>query len=142
MDKFVSTLLKSGLLDDISLRDARRAVDVQTAGDANLEQLCSHLASNELLTQWQCDKLRLGRCRGFFIDNFKLMQPVGEVDCCTTYMAEDANSGMRIGLRITWPGDGVGSIEYELVDLTSSPDTGERMTQPAADRWRASVGAA
>ena len=118
-DKFVVTLLKSGLLDKLCVLDARRAVKAKTESSTELENLCSHLVSNGLITQWQCDKLRVGKHRGFFVDEYKIVDHIGKDYVSTTYMAVNIKSGERIGLRFTWFGGGGRPMEYDLVDLES-----------------------
>ena len=38
----------------------------------DLAQLCEHLIAKGALTQWQCENLRAGKYKGFFVGEFKL----------------------------------------------------------------------
>jgi hypothetical protein len=115
--EFLALLLRSGLLDEIGIREASRGVDAQSGGESDLNKMCSHLVANGSITLWQCDKLRSGRHKGFFLDNYKLIDHVCKDDISSTYLAVSVDSVQRVGLRLTFPGGRGKSIKYDVVDL-------------------------
>jgi hypothetical protein len=68
VDKFLALVVESRLIDQDNLRAA--CADFTTAQSAcALDELCSHLTSKQILTEWQCKKLRQGKWKGFLIDD-------------------------------------------------------------------------
>ncbi len=82
----------------------------------SLEELCTHLVQSGVITQWQCDKLKAGRHRGFFFDKFVLQDQLRKDDVSTTYLAIDLETDEKVGLRVIFPFDG-GSFTAEIVQL-------------------------
>ena len=97
-DKFLELVLRSGLLDKAEIRRACRDIDSNS-----LEELCSHFVRSGLITEWQCNKLKAGRHRGFFFLNYVLQEQVRRDDASTTYLAVDLETNQKVGVRIPSP---------------------------------------
>ncbi len=100
-DKFQELLLRSGLIDEVEIGEVRKAHRTKWRGIGNLEEVCSHLVANGSLTQWQVDKLRNGKFRGFFWDNYKIIDHLGVGNLSTAFLAEDTDTGTRVILCVT-----------------------------------------
>jgi len=121
-DEFLALVVRSGLATEASLREvcaefAAESAD-ESADESELDKLCMQLVAMEILTQWQCEKLRAGKHRGFFLDNYKLMGQVGLEKVSTIYLAVDIDSGKEIVLRNTPPQRGK-SFQYEVLGRES-----------------------
>src|SRR4051794_39011294 len=72
-DKLLDDLRRSGLVDEERLS---RFLGDQEA-EAGGESLLRKLVDAGLLTPWQSEGLSAGKWRGFFLGNYKLLQPLG-----------------------------------------------------------------
>jgi len=117
-DKFLAILLRSGLLDETGIQEATERFRSCLTGNNKLDQLCSYMVANSSITQWQCDKLREGKFKGFFLDNFKIIGHICIDKSTSTYLAEDIESGTKVGLRVGVPVRGQ-AIQYEIVEVTA-----------------------
>ena len=100
--------MQSRLLDRDSLRELLRVcpesiVDSQT--------FARHLTSRGLLTQWQIDKLLLGKHRGFFLGSYRLLSHLARGGMSSLYVAEHVDSGDIRALKVL-PPTKVGESSY------------------------------
>ena len=119
-DVFLDLLRRSGLLDKTGIRKARRDVRVDAAGKTKLDKLCSHLVATNILTEWQCIKLREGKYKGFFLDNYRIMGHLSIEETTSTYLAEDVTTGKRVALAVTPPNlvpHLNGKIQYSVTEV-------------------------
>lgn len=83
--EFVELLKKSQLVqsDEIDAFVAKHSIK-------DVDQFINVLAIRQpfLLTQWQCDKIRDGKWKGFFLDNYKLLGHSHYDDHRSYYVAE------------------------------------------------------
>ncbi len=70
---------------------------------ASLTAFTSYLVANDLLTCWQVEMLRHGKCKGFFLDGYKIMDWVGHDATFVRYLAEDTRSQERVFLCVKPP---------------------------------------
>ena len=83
----------------------------------SLAEFCEYPSSQAILTEWQIDKLRNGKFKGFFIDGYKLLSHLAVRDKYTAYLAEHVDSGRRVALLITPPQLAkADTIEYRIVE--------------------------
>ena len=115
-DKFFAMAIASKLIGTEELRNAcctflAESHAFSTAA-GNLDGFCNFLIRHHNFTKWQCDKLRNGQWKGFFLDGFKFLQPVGRL----TYAAEDTRTKRRVTLLLKplWPNST--RIEYKVVE--------------------------
>ncbi len=66
-----------------------------------LTRLVDQLVAEGLLTIWQCDKLRDGKWKGFFLDGYKVLSHLNTDDSYSYYLAEDVATGRQFAMRIT-----------------------------------------
>jgi len=88
--KFFELVQQSKLVDEprlvTAMKDYKQAHNgkvPETAGD-----LAAELVRLELLTQWHCDKLLVGKYKGFFLGKYKLLKHLGAGGMSSVYLAE------------------------------------------------------
>jgi hypothetical protein len=101
-DRFVALLLASGLVQFLELRDACAGFDTNRTDDNALQELCDRLVSRQLVTEWQCNKLRSGKWEGFYLDNYRLLSRSESSDSSSLeYLAEEVSTHERVTLVVT-----------------------------------------
>jgi serine/threonine-protein kinase len=94
-DGFIEAAVKSGLVSREQMAEAASAVQVELspAAPANIRlgRLIQLAIERDLLTAWQCDKLREGRYKGFFLGRYKLVNFLGSTAATSRYLAETSN---------------------------------------------------
>ena len=115
LDKFFAIVLASGLLKLDEIRDSFHAYD-QTRDSStsrdDVKEFCEHLVAHDILTRWQCDKLQLGQFQGFFMDQYKILEPA--LEKFKHYLAMDLTTRQRVLLLLSYSTED-GTIEYKLV---------------------------
>src|SRR6185295_653216 len=53
-----------------------------------------------LLTKWQCDKLKDGRHKGFFLSKYKLLGHLGTGGMSSVYLAEHVLMQRRVAIKV------------------------------------------
>jgi eukaryotic-like serine/threonine-protein kinase len=124
IDRFLALTLASGLLrtDDLqnALDDFGRDATVSADNDDALVTFCDYVIAHDILTQWQCDKLRNGQYKGFFLDGFKILDYTGTGESYSTFLAEDSATKRHVALIITPPALSPfkdGRIDYRVVEI-------------------------
>ena len=70
------------------------------SGDV-VTQFCDFIVSKNIVTAWQCDKLKAGKFRGFYLDDYLLLEVVGQDDTSRSYRARDLRDGSIVRLVVT-----------------------------------------
>jgi eukaryotic-like serine/threonine-protein kinase len=81
---------------------------------ATVEMFCDFLIARKLLTRWQCDKLRMGKYKGFYLDNYVMLEQSGKGADYASYKCRDARSGRLVTLFIKPINQTGGRIEYRV----------------------------
>ena len=81
---------------------------------ATLDALCRLLIATERLTGWQCDKLRMGKWKGFFLDDYMLLEQSGKGADFSSYKSRNVRSGRIVNLMIKPVNQTGGRIEYRV----------------------------
>lgn len=98
---FLKLLDKSGIVEDESLKDTLAKLSQKAAGETvALSQLTGHLVDSGLITRWHCEKLMLGKYKGFFLGKYKLLGLLGAGGMSTVYLAEHKISGNRRAIKV------------------------------------------
>jgi eukaryotic-like serine/threonine-protein kinase len=109
-ERFLGLVLASQLLDFERLTAAIQGLAEAT----DVSRLCKHLVARGALTRWQCERLRLGKYKGFFLKQFKLLdcQSRGEP---RRYLAEDWQAGQKVMLLVRRNSSLPGGIECRVL---------------------------
>lgn len=121
IDKFLTCALASGLIGFSELRDACAGFDTSRTDDDAVNDLRNHLAAQDTLTEWQCEKLRQGKFKGFFLDGYCLLRQLGKTENLCIYLGREVSTGKLVELDITpLPIDPVkdGRIHYTVREIT------------------------
>jgi len=103
VDRFLVLLNSSGIIRCSEVLSACAGFDVSRTDNMALDDLCSHLIATQVLTDWQCNKLRQGKWKGFWLHNFCLLTDLNNNDVERTYLAQEWPSGRRVRLVVTPP---------------------------------------
>ena len=102
----VETLLdliqRSGLVEkdrlDSCLGRIKREGGGQLPDDVN--EVAGRFVAENLVTQWQCDRLLEGRHRGFFLGRYKLLGQIGTGGMSTVYLGEHVLMQRRVAIKV------------------------------------------
>ena len=87
--KFFELVQQSKLVDEVELAKAMTAYKRRHGKlPAVANELAEELVRLELLTQWHCDKLLVGKYKGFFLGRYKLLRHLGAGGMSSVYLAE------------------------------------------------------
>jgi hypothetical protein len=124
IEQFTTLLINSGLFGE---REARELAGTfqeacRDRGDEDsVETFSEFLVATDRLTRWQCDKLRMGKWKGFYLDNFLLLEQIGKDHESSSYKARNARDGNVMCLVVTpFALSKSGRIEYRVEPYAGS----------------------
>lgn len=80
-----------------------------------MDLFCEFLVATNRLTAWQCDNLQKGRWKGFYLDNYLLLEQIGKDQEFGYYKARDARDGALVTMVVTPVNRATGpGIEYRV----------------------------
>ncbi len=94
-EDLAAVLVKSGLLRDEQIADARLAAE-DTHGPRSVAKA---LVEKGLLTRWQAGQLLAGRS-SFFLGKYKLIEPIGRGGMGGVFLGEHTTMNRRVALKI------------------------------------------
>jgi hypothetical protein len=104
IDQFATLLIKSGLSSKYEA-PVLAAVFQETCGKwntpATVETFCDFLVATNRLTSWQCDKLRMGKWKGFYLGCYLILEQIGKDAEFCYYKARDTQDGNLVRMVIT-----------------------------------------
>ena len=117
IEQFTTLLINSRLLDkseaeQIAAVFQQECQKLRTT--ATLDALCSFLIATDRLTRWQCDKLKMGKWKGFYLDDYVLLEQSGKGPDFSSYKSRDVRNGRVVNLVIRPMNQTDGRIEYRV----------------------------
>ncbi len=103
------------------LNEACADCDADRTTASALDNVFAHLPSKGVLTKWQCDKLRTGRWKGYFLDGYCFLCQLSKDMTTSTYLCKEMATGKRVAMAVTPPAlDPVkdGKIHYTVREIT------------------------
>jgi hypothetical protein len=101
IDRFLGLLLASGIAHFSELWDVCSDFDFHRNDSNALADLCTHLIAKQVVTAWQCDKLKSGKWKGFYLDGYKLLGPTNsEEPAGPKFLAVDVTTGQQVTLVV------------------------------------------
>src|SRR5580704_16281360 len=100
VETFLSCLRHSGLIDDNRLAALRKDVQKAVPGARDAKTLAESLIRDETLTAWQAENLLRGKRRGFVLDKYRLLGPLGRGGMNAVYLAEHSLMRRRCAIKI------------------------------------------
>lgn len=100
--KFLDAVQRSGLVEKARLDEVLSVLE-RDAGEQGLSDtlaISARLTQVGLLTGWQSQQLLEGRCRGFFVGKYKLMNHLGSGGMSSVYLAEHLVMRRRVAIKI------------------------------------------
>jgi eukaryotic-like serine/threonine-protein kinase len=100
VDAFLSCLRHSGLFDADRFAKLRKEIEKQGPKVNDPRPVAEALVRDEALTSWQAENLLRGKRRGFVIDKYRLLSPLGRGGMNAVYLAEHALMRRRCAIKI------------------------------------------
>ena len=104
LERFICFLRLSQLCTEQQLGDLVSKFESERRNIANgdaVAQFCSFLVDTNAVTAWQCEKLKMGKWKGFYLDDYVLLEQVGKDRTTVSYSARDIRDGLSVCLVIT-----------------------------------------
>src|SRR5262245_13372623 len=104
IDRFVELVVRSGLATQVQVKeliDQFQASQPSTEKSADIEAVGKYLVARECLTEWQCEKLRQGKFKGFYLHNYLFLDHLGKDANFAYYKARDTRDGKLVRLTVT-----------------------------------------
>jgi serine/threonine protein kinase len=100
--KFLDAVQRSGLVEKARLDEVLSVLerDVGEQGLSDTLAISARLTQVGLLTGWQSQQLLEGRCRGFFVGKYKLLNHLGSGGMSSVYLAEHLVMRRRVAIKI------------------------------------------
>ncbi|MGY8770423.1 MAG: serine/threonine protein kinase [Pirellulales bacterium] len=104
-EKFLDFVLRSKLLSEDQVQSAEQALRQQNSGQlpAILDQVVSYFTEQQLITHWHCEKLTVGKYRGFFLAKYKLLKLLGTGGMSSVYLAEHTLMQRKVAIKVLPP---------------------------------------
>ena len=104
-DSFLDLVRRSQLVDTEELDRAVEEVRADLGGDLpdDQEELAKLLIEAGLLTQWQVDKLLVGKYKGFTLGKYKLLGHLGKGGMSSVYVAEHTLMKRKVAIKVLPP---------------------------------------
>lgn len=100
VEAFLSCLRHSGLVDADRFAKLRKEIDKQGAKADDPRPIAEALVRDRALTSWQAENLLRGKRRGFVIDKYRLLSPLGRGGMNAVYLAEHSLMRRRCAIKI------------------------------------------
>jgi hypothetical protein len=118
IEQFTTLLINSRLFSELEAQELA-SVFQESCRKWNtpdtVDSFCDFLIATNRLTAWQCNKLRMGKWKGFYLDNYLILEQIGKDHEFCYYKARNARDGTLVRMvvtpmaRATRPG-----IEYRI----------------------------
>ncbi len=99
---FLQMLARSGLLSDEQMTHVEERFSV-SPGEVSTGQIGDWLQQQQLVTDWQAEKLRQAKFRGFFLGPYKLLARIARGGMSSIYSAQHRDSGEIHALKVLPP---------------------------------------
>lgn len=104
IEEFAELLVRSGLLESDQVKKIIHSYNEDFAKVAKtgstITSFTTYLIKRDVLTCWQCNKLRQGQFRGFILGSFQLLDYQSHDEDTGVYLAQDIKSGQVVRLAI------------------------------------------
>ena len=115
-ERFIGVLRKSQLCTEQQVSELLDKFDTEARDTAKCDavnQFCRFLIDADAVTAWQCEKLKMGKWQGFYLDDYVLLEQVGKDYTTSSYRARDIRDGTSVCLVVT-PMNRAPYLEYRV----------------------------
>ena len=100
--RFIELIAKSKLVSEPVLDQAVDRLRTQYEGEipADLDQLQAFFVEQNLLTDWHCEKLRIGKYKGFFLSKYRLLKHLGTGGMSSVYLGEHTVMNRKVAIKV------------------------------------------
>lgn len=99
---FLELLIRSKLIPPQRLSAAQQHLAAQHLASGQPHEIAKELVRQGYLTRYQSERLLAGQHRGFFYDDYKLLEILGAGGMGRLYIAEDTKTGQRVALKLLY----------------------------------------
>ncbi|QGJ71619.1 Hypothetical protein PBC10988_33260 [Planctomycetales bacterium 10988] len=104
LEEYVQCLLDSGLATRDQVSTVLSKVLQEAQGEAvDRDYVARRFQAADLVTPWQHQKLLLGRYKGFFLGNYKLLDHIATGGMSNIYLAEHLQMKRRVAIKVLPP---------------------------------------
>jgi serine/threonine protein kinase len=97
---FLELIRRSGLLENGRLETLIAQVRAAPEAPTQPDVLAALLVRDGLLTRFQADLLLQGKARGFFVGDYRVLQPLGSGGMASVYLAEHSGTGQKVAIKV------------------------------------------
>ncbi len=93
---------RSGLVEKDRLEEFIALLEKESGGKlpSDVDEVGRRLVVENLISQWQCDRLLEGKYRGFFLGRYKLLGQLGTGGMSTVYLGEHVLMQRRVAIKV------------------------------------------
>lgn len=100
--RFIELIAKSKLVSETALDQAVERLRAEHSGElpTDLDQLQEFFVQQNLLTDWHCEKLRIGKYKGFFLSKYRLLKHLGTGGMSSVYLGEHTLMNRKVAIKV------------------------------------------
>jgi len=100
LNAILSLVRRSKLVPEDQLRAFLAASRDKRLVDLTPNTLLNEMVEAQLLTSYQAEQLRNGRCQGFRLGNYRILNRIGSGGMGQVFLAEKDTTGMRVAIKV------------------------------------------
>jgi serine/threonine protein kinase len=100
IDQFLDVVKKSGVLDENRLDARIDQLFASASPPENPANLAGVLVREGFLTRWQADQFLQGKCRGFQIGSYNILDRLGQGGMSCVYLCRHRSKQLRVALKV------------------------------------------
>ena len=130
VETFLDLVQRSGLVENDRLQAVVARIEKDSGGKlpADVDELARRMVAENLITQWQSERLLENKYRGFFLGRYKLLGQLGAGGMSTVYLGEHVLMQRRVAIKVL-PRSRVNDTSY-LARFRQEAEAAGRLDHP------------